>query len=156
MRVRKVSRTLRSLVEHYACRVDDDERGLEECAEVCNALVKSFAVPSASGAVVDRPHPVLHRDGERRASMVLRDWHIDDAIGVEDVLRNLCLGISFSITSCALPSFILMFDTNVNLAFSCNSGIVILPQLHLLTLSGQSFPATKSTRRDLQRGRVGI
>ena len=49
--------------------------------------------------------------------------------------------LSFSKTSCAPPSTILVAETRVNLAFFCNSGILRAPQLHIvdLTLAKEAF-----------------
>lgn len=41
---------------------------------------------------------------------------------------------SFKTTSCAPPSTILVEETSVIFAFSCNSGIVKAPQLHIVDL----------------------
>lgn len=39
---------------------------------------------------------------------------------------------SFSTTSCAPPSMILTEETSVSFAFSCNSGMLSAPQLHIV------------------------
>ena len=54
--------------------------------------------------------------------------------------------LSLSMTSCAPPSTMLVEDTSVILAFCCNSGILIAPQLHIVDLTLLSVRFTLSFR----------
>ena len=50
--------------------------------------MQALAVPALAGAVVDRAHPVLHREREHRAAVMLRNWNVNEAVGLDQVARD--------------------------------------------------------------------
>ena len=93
--MRQLAGPLRAVVEHDARRVDHDECGFEEGAEVGDALVEPVAVPRPARLVVHRAHPVLHREGERGAAVVLGNGHVHEAVRLDEVARDLGLLADF-------------------------------------------------------------